>query len=162
VGIDRERVTGRYVGDARQRPSAQQLLHNSMRVAEESSALTDWKIQNKCVDEAMPLVVTTVAALARQIATVVGRAEVIGRAKERRRIVDAVAPGVRAVHRQQIVQQHLSGDNQTVESRITEVAGDGRTRPLWEWEDLLVRRLRPAEALVLDDHVRLVVVDVDT
>ena len=49
-----------------------------------------------------------------------------------------------------------------MEARIGQIAGDGGTGPLRKWEDLLIGRLRTAESLVLDDHVRLIGVNVDT
>src|SRR5216684_4827528 len=49
-----------------------------------------------------------------------------------------------------------------MEARISQIAGDRGTGPLRKREDLLIRRLRAAECLVLDDYVRLIGINIDT
>src|SRR5882724_9333730 len=51
VGEDCERIAGSEVGYPGERPTAQDLLHESMCAAEESFALAHRQIQNKGVDE---------------------------------------------------------------------------------------------------------------
>ncbi len=62
VGEDCERIAGSQVSYAGERPTAQDLLHESMCAAQKLFALTHRQIQNKGVDEAMPLIVAAVAA----------------------------------------------------------------------------------------------------
>ena len=72
-----------------------------------------------------------------------------------------MTPGIGAVHRQNIVDANLPGGDQTMEGRVPDEACNPRAGPLRKREDLLVRSLRAAQALVSDNYRRLVGVQVD-
>src|SRR5204862_5811886 len=76
--------------------------------------------------------------------------------KQRRRVVDSVAPGVGTVHGQQRVEANLSGYDEAVKGRVPHEACDRRAGPLREGKDLLVGRLRAAQTLASDDDGRVV------
>jgi hypothetical protein len=78
-----------------------------MRSAHEVPAIAHRNVEDKCVNEAVELIVAAVAALGRQIAAVVPGTEVVVGAEERRSLVDAAAPGVRVVHSRQVVEPSL-------------------------------------------------------
>ncbi len=161
VRIYRERSAGRKVGDAGDGPAAQQLLADSVHVAAVPAALAHRNIQHERVDEAVPLIVATVAAFGGEVAVIGRSAQIRGRTEKGRGVIDGMAPGIGTVHRQDFVPAHFAGNHQSVEGRVADHASDESVVPLREREGLHVGGCVAVQRGVIDGYKGLVRVHVD-
>src|SRR4029453_9522335 len=99
----------------------------------------DRQIVNESVDKAMPLVVAAVAAFCLNIPAVVSKTEVVFLTKERTLIVDSVAPCIRSIHRQCIVQPQFPTQYEPVVDRISLKRSKRYCSPVRLGENMFVR-----------------------